>query len=625
LLFSTIEHVSVEMLLPGVFWAHEALLRKRSAARFAGLAFVTALVVLGGMPESTVLALGFGLVYAVARLVRLGRERASTAALDVAVATAGGACAMAFVVLPFLEFVRHSYSLHAAGSSFGVESSPFDLRIAAYLVPLAFGPPALPLSGFEVQSGPLGFAGVSAATFGLIALVCRRTARDTFFGIAAALLLLKRYGAPPLQWIATVPPFAQIFFEKYDEPLFAFAVAVLVASGLERIATGTLDRTRGALALACVLAGLTAAETQGSRVPGLADPVHAAFFQYAMVVGFATFALVAMLLLAPRRGARAAVLTAAVAAGLLYAECNADYLLPMYYVVVPPATRSEDPYRGAPYITYLQAHARADERVLGLDGVLSPAWAEAFGLNDPENANAIYPARYLPFVRAFLVAPGYPIDLAYSFAGRGEDVTTTARARRFLALASVRYVVAGAPLAAAPASFARAYANDAWIYRFDDPLPRAALFTNVERAADADAALERLADPNFDIATTAVVELGPRDATALPSAREPVRAATIVSSDSERTTIVAGAPRPALLVYNDTNYPGWQAYVDGLRRPIVAANYLFRGVFLPAGPHRVEFRYEPPSYAFGYALSVIGVLGVAAYAFVLRRRPGRTA
>src|SRR4030095_9312569 len=53
---------------------------------------------------------------------------------------------------------------------------------------------------------------------------------------------------------------------------------------------------------------------------------------------------------------------------------------------------------------------------------------------------------------------------------------------------------------------------------------------------------------------------------------------------------------PGLLVLADTYYPGWTARVDGRPVPILRANYLFRGVAVPAGSHRVEFHYVPLSF-----------------------------
>jgi uncharacterized membrane protein YfhO len=77
-------------------------------------------------------------------------------------------------------------------------------------------------------------------------------------------------------------------------------------------------------------------------------------------------------------------------------------------------------------------------------------------------------------------------------------------------------------------------------------------------------------------------------------------------------------------VLADTHYPGWFATVDGQSEPLLRANYAFRAVRVPAGPHTIVFDYRPRSLAVGARLTGLGLLvwGVAG-AFGLRRpRPG---
>ena len=61
---------------------------------------------------------------------------------------------------------------------------------------------------------------------------------------------------------------------------------------------------------------------------------------------------------------------------------------------------SQNPYAGAPYISYLRAQtASTHERVFGVYGMsLFPNWASAYALYDVRSLEAVILANYLPFV-----------------------------------------------------------------------------------------------------------------------------------------------------------------------------------------------------------------------------------
>jgi hypothetical protein len=81
------------------------------------------------------------------------------------------------------------------------------------------------------------------------------------------------------------------------------------------------------------------------------------------------------------------------------------------------------------------------------------------------------------------------------------------------------------------------------------------------------------------------------------------------------------AAAAALLVLTDAYYPGWRAWVDGRPAAIYPTNILFRGVFVGAGGHVVEFRYQPASFWVGAALSIAAALASIALLFRRGRCP----
>ncbi len=115
----------------------------------------------------------------------------------------------------------------------------------------------------------------------------------------------------------------------------------------------------------------------------------------------------------------------------------------------------------------------------------------------------------------------------------------------------------------------------------------------------------------------------------------PAERCRIVRYEPSRVEIDAQLERPGLVVLADQFYPGWTLEVatggsPPRRWPILRTNRVMRGAWLPAGQHRLVYRYRPAAFLAGAAVSGLAWVAVAVAAGwgLLRRRglrPGNPA
>ena len=172
-------------------------------------------------------------------------------------------------------------------------------------------------------------------------------------------------------------------------------------------------------------------------------------------------------------------------------------------------------------------------------------------------------------------------------------------------------------IASTSGRFRLAHSGDVKVYENLDALSRAFVVHQAQIAGDDKAALALLQDPAFDPAVSVVLaaETSPPELTPGSQATGD-DAVSIALYEPERVVVEAGLTREGYLVLSDTYYPGWRVNVDGAEGHIHRANLLFRAVYLPAGQHTVEFRFQPRSLRIGAGISVLvtvlTVLGLVA-------------
>ncbi len=96
----------------------------------------------------------------------------------------------------------------------------------------------------------------------------------------------------------------------------------------------------------------------------------------------------------------------------------------------------------------------------------------------------------------------------------------------------------------------------------------------------------------------------------------------IISSKNNSIELDISAQENSFLVFSDTFYPGWRAYVDGKETEIYRTNGLFKGIYIPAGKHMIVFNFMPSHFILYSTISLISFSGCILTIIILiaRRR-----
>ncbi len=86
----------------------------------------------------------------------------------------------------------------------------------------------------------------------------------------------------------------------------------------------------------------------------------------------------------------------------------------------------------------------------------------------------------------------------------------------------------------------------------------------------------------------------------------------------------SSSTKPHLAVFSEVYYKTWRAYIDDKEVPLVRVNYILRGLPVPAGDHKIEFRCIDDVYLRGAKISrissiIVGIIIVSLLGFALFR------
>jgi len=154
------------------------------------------------------------------------------------------------------------------------------------------------------------------------------------------------------------------------------------------------------------------------------------------------------------------------------------------------------------------------------------------------------------------------------------------------------------------------------LFEFTGALPRAKLYSDWQASANNTATLQELASAAFEPGERVLVaDPLPAPAGAASAARSG-GTVEFASYAPKQIVFKSDAPASSVLLLNDRFDANWKVLVDGRPERLLRCNFLMRGVYLTAGAHTVEFRFQPP-VGLLYVSLAANALGILLLGFVI--------
>jgi hypothetical protein len=627
-------HTSVWAFLPWLCLLAELCVRRPGPLPFAGLAGVVGLQFLGGHPASSYQVLFVVALFWLVRTVvaRPLRHRLAVRLLTLGAAFVVGTALAAIALIPFAELLAHSSDATARAEASDLLNQPARYLLGVFLhdywghaaTALQFGP------GLEERAY---YVGALALMLAAAALVLRPARERVAVAVVGAAALAVSTGLPPYQLLVRLPGFDATNNGRFAV-VMVLCLAVLAGWGVDELSARRVVSTRRGLVLAaaaCLLVlpviialadrefGRDVLGTALGVAAGVEDaaPGAAAVIKLASVLEWVALAAAALALLVVRlRGRVGGPTFLVLALGLVALDL---FKAGMGYN--PAIEESHAVQPATPAIRFLSDQRPARFAALEMTAPISLAYplppntAMRYGLYDVRGYVIPTEERYFELWRQ-AISPG----CYYLFCTQAAPPTPGAlRALGLLGVSHLLQNRGDAPLTTLEAAYE---GPDARVYRNPSALPRAFLVGRQRVVDGGAAALAAVTAPGFQPLDEVVTERPIRGLAAAAGARNAGQA-EMTDYEREKVVIRTSARRPALLVLTDSWFPGWKAEVDGESAPVERVDYLIRGVAVPAGTHRVEFRYEPTSWRAGWIVSGLALLVTLSAAGIGWRRRRR--
>lgn len=408
----------------------------------------------------------------------------------------------------------------------------------------------------------------------------------------SVIVLLKIFGAPPVQWIIeSLPVLQSIHYSNYFGVLVVFLFSLLAAIGFHRL---LLNRPGLQLILTVCVLGIGArslwvlVRNTGQLQSDAALPWVADYRR--IVVFIVVAAVLAAIALLRDRWHRIATLAAGLLLILIFVEGVVNVTYPRqrrWGIFAHPPT----------YVRAMQQLPRPNRSFVA--AALNANLGSAFGIDALDSL--------------YMFSPPRMYDLYQKYAISSSSITirdaTVLPPELVLDRAGIEYVLIRQQLPGFfPSALIRQYRipyQDDYVCLFQRKRTPRYFFSSEYLVTDPASALTLV---STEAPRKVLLESQPPFASVANRSDDPEP--ELIAATLNALSLRMRAPRAGLLYIADSYYDGWSARVNGQSVPILPANYAFRALPVPAGDVRVELSYLPVGFIPGAIVSTLSLLGV---------------
>jgi hypothetical protein len=154
-----------------------------------------------------------------------------------------------------------------------------------------------------------------------------------------------------------------------------------------------------------------------------------------------------------------------------------------------------------------------------------------------------------------------------------------------------------------------------WNFVPRDSIYPNAWFVSDYRVIDTKSIKDSIKQYNYDFHNLVLLEENPK----LENSKSIDTATTSIEClnyTNNLLTYKVRASKSGFVVFNEINYPGWKAYIDGQPAELYKANYCFRAIPTTSGEHIIDMKFDSETFRLGYFIS-IGTLVLSIIALVV--------